>query len=149
MKVTRLVGWGLLAVILLWLPSAPHAFMSPMAPKVAYVKAYRVHNQQLVPIPVTRITHHELERVLNGIEQMAGLSSYQLPSRYLLFRFPSPVILPRSPIGYPIKEVIVTQPSSAWDPPRLLVRNTQRQWVEYRTSRPLTHLIHQLQRPGS
>lgn len=115
-------------------------------PKVPKVEAYRVHSGHVRPVPVTRLIHVEVERVLEGIHQMAGTSLRQMPTEYFLFRFPMPVLLSGSPVGYPIREIAVTIPRSAWDPPRLLIRNGQNHWVEYRTSRPLTVLLDQLKK---
>ncbi|MEW9032477.1 MAG: hypothetical protein AB2404_07095 [Planifilum fimeticola] len=117
-------------------------------PRVSKVEVYRVHSGHARPVPVTRLIHVEVERVLEGVQQMAGTSFSQMPAEYFLFRFPTPVALPDSPVGYPIREIAVTAPQSAWDPPRLLIRNGQNHWVEYRTSRPLTVLLDQLKEQG-
>jgi len=113
-------------------------------PKVSKVEVYRVHSGHARPVPVTRLIHVEVERVLEGVNQMTGTAFRQMPTEYFLFRFPSPVVLSGSPVGYPIREIAITLPRSAWDPPRLLIRNGQNHWVEYRTSRPLTVLLDQL-----
>lgn len=113
-------------------------------PKVSRVEVYRAHSGHLRPIPATRLIHVEVERVLEGIHQMAGASLRQMPNEYFLFRFPTPVVLSDSPVGYPIREIALTMPRSAWDSPRLLIRNGQNHWVEYRTTRPLTVLLDQL-----
>lgn len=117
-------------------------------PKVSQMEVYRVHSGHARPLPVTRLLRVEVERMLEGVEQMTGTSFPHMPAEYFLFRFPTPVALPDSPVGYPIREIAVTAPRSAWDPPRLLIRNGQNQWVEYRTSRPLTVLLDQLKEQG-
>jgi len=117
-------------------------------PKVSKVEVYRVRSGHVRPVPVTRLIHTEVERVLEGIQQMAGTSVPQMPAEYFLFRFPAPVVLPDSPVGYPIREMAIIKPRSAWDPPRLLIRNVQKHWVEYRTDRPLTVLLDQLKEQG-
>lgn len=137
----------LCALLLLTIPGFWENASAKIPPKVSDLEVYRVHSGHARPVPVTRLVHVEVERVLEGIHQMAGTSLPQMPTEYFLFRFPTPVVLPDSPIGYPIREIAVTIPRSAWSPPRLLIRNGQKYWVEYRTTRPLTVLLDQLKEP--
>lgn len=127
---------------LIWAPlqvAETHFATRPPA-KVAQVEGYRVIHQKRAPFRVNRAMQAELEQVLKGIQQMAGMRSYNLPDHYVLFRFSHPVVLASSPVGHPIREIIVTPPSSLWEPPRLLVKNPQNQWVEYKSDRSL-HLL--------
>ncbi|GGE12935.1 hypothetical protein GCM10011571_12910 [Marinithermofilum abyssi] len=137
----RLALWVVSAVMLF----VPHAtgWAAPPA-QIPAVKGYRVQSQSEQPVPVSGIAKGELERVLGEITQMSGMRSLQMPPRYWVFRFPSPVVLNSSPIGHPVREVAVIPPSSATDEPRLLVKNTQNQWVEYKTARPLSGLLSQM-----
>ncbi|MFD1425367.1 hypothetical protein JOD24_000081 [Kroppenstedtia sanguinis] len=112
--------------------------------KISQVEGYRILHQKQIPFRVNRGIQAELEQVLTGIHQMAGMKSFDLPSQYILFRFPHPVALPTSPPGHPIREMIITPPTNLWDPPRLLLKNPQNQWVEYKTNRSLLPLANQL-----
>ncbi|OYD08880.1 hypothetical protein [Paludifilum halophilum] len=127
-----------------WISPSVEASVHPPA-RISKVEAYRIHYREHTSFHVTRTTHAELEQVLGSIHQMAGMRSYSLPKKYILFRFPSPVTLTGTPVVHPIREVIVTPPRSSGIPPRLLVKNPQQQWVEYKTSRPLAPLLDQIQ----
>lgn len=130
---------------LFWAPlqvAEAHFATRPPA-TVARVEGYRVIHQKRAPFRVNRAMQTEVEQVLKGIRQMAGMRSFNLPDQYVLFRFPNPVVLASSPVGHPIREMIITPPSSPWEPPRLLVKNPQNQWVEYKTDRSLNLLAEQ------
>ncbi|GGA38187.1 hypothetical protein GCM10007416_08940 [Kroppenstedtia guangzhouensis] len=117
----------------------------PLRPpaKISQVEGYRVIHQKQIPFRVNRGMQEELEQVLAGIHQMAGMRSFNLPDQYVLFRFPNPVVLTSSPPGHPIREMIVTPPTHHWDQPRLLLKNPQNQWVEYKSDRTLLPLANQ------
>lgn len=88
----------------------------------------------------------EIQEILQNVYQLGGLSSIQLPSKYYHFRFSPMIIMPPvSPIGHPISEMIISIPQTKWEPMKLYIRNAQKQWIEYRTSRSLQILLAQLQ----
>ncbi|WP_147635513.1 hypothetical protein [Risungbinella massiliensis] len=94
------------------------------------------------PAPV----QYEIQEILRNVYQLGGLTSIQLPSQYFQFHFsPAVVMPPISPIGHPIQEMIVSVPQTRFEPTRLYIRNTQNQWIEYRTTRSLSILLAQLQ----
>ncbi|WP_028776503.1 hypothetical protein [Shimazuella kribbensis] len=87
----------------------------------------------------------EMEQLLNKVDHLAGLSSFQLPSKYILIQFHHPVILSDfSPIKHLFQFVIVTIPKNHNDIPRLLIRNSQGSWVEYHTKRSLSIFLQQI-----
>lgn len=129
----------------LWSPlqmAEAHFTLRPPA-KISQVEGYRIIHQKRIPFKVNRGMQAELEQVLSGINQMAGMRSFELPDQYVLFRFPHPVALPTSPPGHPVREMIITPPANLWDPPRLLLKNPRNQWVEYKTNRSLLLLANQ------
>ncbi|PTX58264.1 hypothetical protein C8P63_11711 [Melghirimyces profundicolus] len=114
--------------------------------KISRVEGYRVIAGKKTPIRINRAMQTELERVLDGVRQMAGVR-FDLPERYVLFHLPSPAVLPLTPIGHPVKEVIVTPAPSLWEPPQLLIKNRQNRWVVYKTQRSLHLLVDQVNIP--
>lgn len=140
----RIVRTILLAIILSLLPPLPQAGADLYDVQIANMKAYRISGTNTQLLPITRLVHIELEHILEGVTQPVGVTRSPLPPDYLLFRLSSPAVA--SPIAHPIHELIVTLPRSAGDPPRLLVKNQGQKWMEYRTKRPLTTIIHQLER---
>lgn len=87
----------------------------------------------------------EVEQVLNKIDHLAGLSSYQLPTKYVLIQFDHPVVLSEfSPLHHPFQSMIVTCPQQRGEPMHLLIKNSQGSWVEYHTTRPLSIFIKQI-----
>ncbi|MDA8351753.1 MAG: hypothetical protein M0Z65_00880 [Firmicutes bacterium] len=124
-------------------PAQAHAGNLPPS-KISKVEGYRVLQQQKTPIRVDRAMQMELERVLEGIRQMGGMSSDELPQQYVLFHFPRPVVLPLTPVGYPVEDVIIAPAPSLWEAPRLLIKNRQHQWIEYKTRRSLHQLADQV-----
>ncbi|MCH5583623.1 hypothetical protein MK805_01380 [Shimazuella sp. AN120528] len=88
---------------------------------------------------------YEMEQLLNKIDHLAGLSSFQLPTRYILVQFHHPVVLSAfSPIKHPFQSVIVTIPKNHNEIARLLIRNSQGSWVEYHTERSLSIFLQQI-----
>lgn len=128
-----------IALLLLLFPS----FLHPYHVQIANVKAYRVNNHHEQLLPITRLVHIELEQVLDEVSQPIGTTHPSLPKDYLLFRLSSPVITASVP--HPIHELVVTLPKSIGEPPRLLIKNKEKEWREYRTNRPLTTIINQLE----
>ncbi|MDR6225235.1 hypothetical protein [Desmospora profundinema] len=114
--------------------------------QISQVEGFYVMNGDREAFTVSRMVQTELENVLSQVEQMAGMRSHALPPRYLLFRFPQPVAFIQSPISHPVREVIVIAAPTKWEPARLLIKNPKNQWVEYRTSRSLKPLLHQLKK---
>jgi hypothetical protein len=87
----------------------------------------------------------EIGQVLNKVAHLAGLSSYQLPTKYILIQFDHPVVLSVfSPIKHPFQAVIVTIPKNKHEIARLLIRNSQGSWVEYHTERSLSIFLQQI-----
>jgi hypothetical protein len=87
----------------------------------------------------------EMEQLLNKVDHLAGLSSFQLPTKYILIQFHHPVVLSVfSPIKYPFQSVVVTIPKKHIDIPRLLIQNLQGSWVEYHTGRSPSIFLKQI-----
>ncbi len=87
----------------------------------------------------------EVEQVLNKIDHLAGLSSFQLPAKYVLIQFDHPIVLSEfSPIHHPFQAMIITFPKHKGEPNHLLIKNGQGSWVEYHTTRPLSIFIRQI-----
>ncbi|MFC4076883.1 hypothetical protein [Salinithrix halophila] len=120
--------------------SAIPAEANPPA-RIAEVKGYQIQHLKKTPFPVDQATQAELEQILGDINQMAGMRSQMLPDQYVLFRFPKPVVLMATPVGHPVRELILTRPAKAWTPPRLLIKNGQNQWVEYRSNHPIAPML--------
>jgi hypothetical protein len=99
---------------------------------------WRVQNGTKQVITDNAAAKLELEQVLNKVNYLAALTSYQLPSDYILIQFHHPVVLSTfSPIKYPFRSVIVTIPKHDGQRAQLLIRNGQGSWVEYHTERSL------------
>jgi hypothetical protein len=126
--------------------SSQDALAKPTFSLSPHVKVYRVYIKQKHLIPTGLMIQNEIEQILSGIDQLTVISTIQLPRQYYLLRFSTPLVLPAHHlIGYPIKEVIITLPVHHWDRHRLLIKNSQNQWAEYQTSRPLSILVNQLE----
>jgi hypothetical protein len=103
-----------------------------------------VHDGEKQQTTVQSGARREVEKILHKIDHLAGLSSYQLPTKYLLIKFDHPMVLSTfSPVKYPIQSVIVTIPQHKAELARLLIRNTQGSWVEYHTTQSLSIFIQQ------
>jgi hypothetical protein len=104
-----------------------------------------VQNGKKQVLRKTAMAKFEIEQLLKKVDHLAGLSSFQLPTKYVLIQFHHPVILSVfSPIKYPFQSVIVTIPKNHNDIPRLLIRNSQGSWVEYHTERSLSIFLQQI-----
>ena len=87
----------------------------------------------------------EMEQLLNKVNHLAGLSSVQLPNKYILIQFHHPVVLSVfSPIKHPFQSVIVTIPTGSSQIAHLLIRNSQGSWVEYHTERSLSIFLQKI-----
>jgi hypothetical protein len=111
--------------------------------RIPQMEGYVVVDGERHAFPVSPTAQRELEQVLGQVGQLSGMRSHTLPTRYLLFRFPQSAVFMGSPIHHPVREVAVIAPSRL-EPPRLLVKNPQNQWVEYQTHRSLLPLLDQL-----
>ncbi|SDW67460.1 hypothetical protein SAMN05444487_105101 [Marininema mesophilum] len=138
----RIYGLSLVfsTLIVLTLPTYTQATSQPPA-RISEVNGVRVHHGEGKSFTVNRISQSELEQVLKGLDRMMGMRSSNLPEEYVKFRFPKPVILISSPVGHPIREIIITRPTKIWDPPRLLIKNHQQQWIEYHSRQSLIPLL--------
>jgi hypothetical protein len=106
---------------------------------------WRVHHGTKKPISDTTTAKWELEQVLTKVNYLAALTSYQLPSDYILIQFHHPVVLSTfSPIKYPFRSVIITIPKHQGQRAQLLIRNGQGSWVEYHTERPLKFFLQKI-----
>ncbi|SFS67129.1 hypothetical protein [Marininema halotolerans] len=121
------------------LPAISDAATPPA--RIAEVKGVQVHQGKGKSFTVNRISQSELEHVLAGVDRMMGMRTSHLPDEYVKFRFPKPVVLSTSPVGHPIREIIITRPTKVWEPPRLLIKNQQQQWVEYHSRQSLMPLL--------
>lgn len=116
--------------------------------KTTYIDHFHmwyVHEGKKKPVPISSGVRLEVDKMLNQVDHLAGLSSFQLPTKYILIEFDHPVILSTfSPIKHPIQSMIITIPQHKLDLARLLIRNSQRSWIEYHTNRSLSIFIQQI-----
>lgn len=123
-----------------------HAAPPDQGISIQKVEISHHHGSRSEAVKTSVSIQNELQEVLRNVYQLGGLTSIQLPNQYFQFHFTPAVIMPPiSPIGHPIQEIIVSVSQARFEPTRLYIRNTQNQWVEYRTTRSLSILLAQLQ----
>jgi hypothetical protein len=117
--------------------------------KIGDFQMWYVHNGQKQPLKDGGGARIEMQQLLNKVDHLAGLSSFQLPNKYILIQFHHPVVLSVfSPIKHPFQTVIVTIPKDRSALAHLLIRNSQGSWVEYHTKRSLSIFLQKITPPS-
>jgi hypothetical protein len=135
----------ILPFLLMTLSNVP-VFASEQHPSTIHpFQLWYVHAGDKHQVSVKSGLRVEVEQVLNTIDHLSGLSSFQLPVKYVLIQFDHPIVLSEfSPIHHPFQSMIVTFPKNKGEPNRLLIKNSQGSWVEYHTTRSLSIFIRKI-----
>lgn len=112
---------------------------------ISNFQMWYVHAGKKHALKESVIAKYEMKQLLNKVDHLAGLSSFQLPTKYILVQFHQPVVLSVfSPIKHPFQSVIVTIPKNHNETARLLIQNSQGSWVEYHTERSPSIFLKQI-----